>query len=238
MSESPTTKQTARAAPDASAAVSETFPGATPQDLREAYRVALDTRNFEIGLFWQRSNYFLVLNTAVAVGFFTRDLRHWQAFVLSVVGAVVAYLWLLVNLGGKFWQSRWEHRLELIEREVAPQMGLFAADWDTVAGDVEESLRISYSASRFYSRGFRRAYRWAVLKKPSVSRVMTVMSLLFVLLWLGAAAVAGFRAVHHGSRAKKLPTRTAPKALSGYRSLEEAASPNSRRAQLGQKSTT
>lgn len=31
---------------------------------------ALDTRNFEISLYWQRSNYFLVLNTALAVGFF------------------------------------------------------------------------------------------------------------------------------------------------------------------------
>jgi hypothetical protein len=32
----------------------------------EAYRTALATRNLEINLFWQRSNYFLVLNTAIA----------------------------------------------------------------------------------------------------------------------------------------------------------------------------
>ena len=38
----------------------------------EAYRTALATRNFEISLFWQRSNYFLVLSTAIAVGFFAR----------------------------------------------------------------------------------------------------------------------------------------------------------------------
>jgi hypothetical protein len=37
----------------------------------EAYRVARDTRNFEIKLFWKRSNYFLVLSTATAAGFFS-----------------------------------------------------------------------------------------------------------------------------------------------------------------------
>ena len=31
------------------------------------YKISIEIRNLEIGLFWQRSNYFLVLNTAVAV---------------------------------------------------------------------------------------------------------------------------------------------------------------------------
>ena len=38
-----------------------------PKDL---YKVLLDTRNLEINLFWQRSNYFLALNTGIALGFF------------------------------------------------------------------------------------------------------------------------------------------------------------------------
>jgi hypothetical protein len=37
----------------------------------EAYRVAKEARNLEITLFWQRSNYFLVLSTAIAAGFFS-----------------------------------------------------------------------------------------------------------------------------------------------------------------------
>ncbi|ENN6985946.1 hypothetical protein ACAB91_004506 [Vibrio parahaemolyticus] len=36
----------------------------------EAYKIALETRNMEIKLFWQRSNYFLALNAALALGFF------------------------------------------------------------------------------------------------------------------------------------------------------------------------
>ena len=37
---------------------------------KDLYRVALDTRNLESTLFWQRCNYFLVLNSALALGFF------------------------------------------------------------------------------------------------------------------------------------------------------------------------
>jgi len=42
----------------------------------EAHRVAKEARNLEITLFWQRSNYFLVLSTAIAAGFFSlRDAK-------------------------------------------------------------------------------------------------------------------------------------------------------------------
>ena len=34
----------------------------------ELYKIAIQTRNLELGFFWQRSNYFLVLNTALATG--------------------------------------------------------------------------------------------------------------------------------------------------------------------------
>ena len=41
-----------------------------PIEIKDLYRTLLDTRNLEINLFWQRCNYFLVLNTGVALGFF------------------------------------------------------------------------------------------------------------------------------------------------------------------------
>jgi hypothetical protein len=80
----------------------------------EIYRTALETRNLEINLFWQRSNYFLVLNTALAVGFLNvKDGEY--SLVLAIFGAIVSGLWFQVNLGSKYWQSRWEHRLSVVE---------------------------------------------------------------------------------------------------------------------------
>jgi hypothetical protein len=143
----------------------------------EAYRVAKETRNLEITLFWQRSNYFLVLSTAIAIGFFSlRDPKY--ALPLAVFGLVVGLLWIAVNLGSKFWQSRWEHRLRLTEEKLRPNMDLFSASWETVQNDVRQSFE-------FRRRGvIHRAYTRLVLLKPSVSLMMTTLSLAFVAFWI------------------------------------------------------
>src|SRR4051794_9535536 len=106
----------------------------------EAFQTAYRTRNFEIGLFWQRSNYFLVLNTAIAAGFFVAD-RSFRP-LLCVLGAVVSGLWFAVNLGSKFWQERWEHRLAIAEMALFEGRGrqLFTATKDEVKKDVREAL--------------------------------------------------------------------------------------------------
>jgi hypothetical protein len=143
----------------------------------EAYHAAKEARNLEITLFWQRSNYFLVLSTAIAVGFFSlRDGRY--ALSLAVFGIVVGLLWIAVNLGGKFWQSRWEHRLRLAEETLRPNMDLFSASWKTVQDDVRKSFE-------FRRRGpIHRMYSRFVLLKPSVSLMMTILSLSFVGFWI------------------------------------------------------
>jgi len=85
------------------------------EDAVERYRTIIDIRNLEIRLFWQRSNYFLVLNTALGTGLFVVR-GHGFAVLLSLLGLTSALLWLCVNLGGKFWQVRWEQRLHDEER--------------------------------------------------------------------------------------------------------------------------
>ncbi len=120
----------------------------------EAYRVARETRNLEITLFWQRSNYFLVLSTAIAVGFFSLHGHHY-ALPLAVFGVVVGMLWFFVNLGSKFWQSRWEHRLRLTEEQLHPNMNLFSASWERFKKTSKRALT-SESAEEFtaYTTGW------------------------------------------------------------------------------------
>ena len=151
----------------------------------EAYRVAKETRNLEITLFWQRSNYFLVLSTALAVGFFSlQDVKY--DLLLAIFGLVVGVLWVLVNLGGKFWQSRWEHRLRLAEERLRPNMDLFSASWKTVQDDVRQSFE-------FRRRGaIHRIYSRLVLLKPSVSFMMTFLSLVFVIFWIAILIIKYF----------------------------------------------
>lgn len=157
----------------------------------EAYRTALATRNFEIGLFWQRSNYFLALNTAIAVGFFSQNDARLR-IPLGILGVIASVLWFAVTLGGKFWQSRWEHRTRVTEVELDPNMTLFAAPWEAVKADVEASFAFR-GGGRFH-----RAVTRLVMLKPSVSFMMTLLSVAFVLFWI-AVLVLSFVPIHSPS---------------------------------------
>ena len=143
----------------------------------ELYRLAWETRNFEIKLFWERSNYFLVLSTAAAVGFFTID-SEVEEIALSVFGILVSLLWFAVNLGSKFWQSRWERRLAILEQKLAPGANLFSATPEVIQEDVRESLKFNKHGK------VREILNKLILKKPSVSIAMFLLSGTFTLFWL------------------------------------------------------
>lgn len=142
------------------------------------YKIAWETRNFEIRLFWQRSNYFLVLNTAIAIGFFKliTDRSFYSCF-LAIIGLLVSYLWFRINLGSKFWQCRWEERLRITEDKLEDNIEFFAANNDVIKRDVEKSLeRAKHGRIRGIIDGW-------VLSKPSVSFTMKLLSMLFILVW-------------------------------------------------------
>ena len=67
-------------------------PSSDPIDL-EAYRVAKATRDLEINLFWQRSNYFLGWSAGTAAAFFSlKDSTY--ALPLAIFGLLIALLWI------------------------------------------------------------------------------------------------------------------------------------------------
>lgn len=160
----------------------------------EMYKIALATRNLEINLFWQRSNYFLVLNTAVAIGYFSHGHRDKYSLMLSLLGVAIAYLWVLINLGSKFWQSRWEQRLSAVEEQLPGPIRLFSARWPEIESDVRRSFESPYPAKRIYGKWLPKLYTKAVMRKPSVSRVMTALSAMFVAFWIAAAVASGIAA--------------------------------------------
>lgn len=153
-------------------------------EVKDLYKTLLDTRNFEINLFWQRSNYFLVLNTGIAFGFF--NLKDGKfALIFAVIGLLASILWFWVCLGGKFWQTRWEQRLLEFERQHLPGLDFFGASQERIRADVEKGLA-------FHELGSVQAfvYRIALSNKPSVSYSMIRLSALFVIGWVAFIAVS------------------------------------------------
>ncbi|GHY52687.1 membrane protein [Vibrio cholerae] len=146
----------------------------------EAYKIALETRNFEINLFWQRSNYFLVLNATLALGFFKLDSEQEYALLLAFFGLLASFLWYRVNLGSKYWQSRWENRLKIREKLLSSDLELFSASWETIDLDVKETIENTHKGKRYFQKWLNRQ----ILHKPSVSYNMILLSLVFFFAWL------------------------------------------------------
>ena len=98
----------------------------------ERFKIALETRNFEIALFWKRCNYFLVLNTALATvlaaGLFAsfnngNSTPSWLLIGVCLAGIFVCVAWIKVGLGSKFWQSHWEYVVEKTQTEINFEQG-------------------------------------------------------------------------------------------------------------------
>jgi hypothetical protein len=150
----------------------------------------VDTRNLEINLFWQRSNYFLVLNSAIALGFVNVS-KLFMAITLAFIGLCCSLLWFWVCLGSKFWQSRWEQRLGDFEREHMPKLAFFSASQERM----EEDARKGLTFHRNMSWSQRAVYTLA-LKRPSVTYAMIRLSLVFLVGWFVFLALCVFLQKH------------------------------------------
>lgn len=96
---------------------------------KKALDMALDTRKFEIELYWKRATYFWAF-IALAFGayfmvFKEFDLKSKQpAFyneallAISIFGLFLSCCWYLVNKGAKYWQENWEKHVDLLEDEI------------------------------------------------------------------------------------------------------------------------
>lgn len=97
--------------------------------LEEAFKIALDTRKFEIELYWKRTGYFVLFIGAVFVGYYnissSEYQKEWLLLLLSALGFLLSLLWYMANRGSKFWQENWEaHIKELSTHLGVPIFGI------------------------------------------------------------------------------------------------------------------
>ncbi|WP_039056424.1 hypothetical protein [Enterobacter sp. Bisph1] len=110
----------------------EVYKQSTPTErqltlLNEAYKQALDTRKFEIELYWKRASFIWPVNGAllVLIGIFAKlfydappDKRTEFLLAISVI-SLLGYLVSMISSGlsqsGKYWQENWEYHLDMLE---------------------------------------------------------------------------------------------------------------------------
>ncbi len=86
--------------------------------LVEAYKIAIDTRNFEIRLFWQRSLFFAGFVSVIFFGYSDAGTETIQKLILSSLGFLLSLAWSLANRGSKYWYESWETKINKIEEEL------------------------------------------------------------------------------------------------------------------------
>ena len=90
----------------------------------EALEHALDIRKFEIELYWKRATYFWTFIGATLAGFLAiqnfdnPSVKQDLSVILSCLGLVFSFSWVLVNRGSKFWQENWEKHVDMLEDKI------------------------------------------------------------------------------------------------------------------------
>ncbi|MDX2298109.1 MAG: hypothetical protein NW204_00130 [Xanthomonadaceae bacterium] len=91
-------------------------------DLSKTFELVLETRKFEIQMYWTRTAYFWTLIGAAFAGYFvivTSDSessnKQFLGFTISAIGFVLSSGWGLANKGSKYWHENWENHAQILE---------------------------------------------------------------------------------------------------------------------------
>lgn len=136
----------------------------------DAYKISIETRNFEIDLYWKRSLFFWGFIATAFLGYGSLVLENEStiantrslALIVACFGFICSLCWSLVNRGSKYWQEHWEKQVTVFENDIG-DVDLFRA---------EDKLDNSKSC-------------WLGARKYSVSRIAIALSDFSVLIWLG-----------------------------------------------------
>jgi hypothetical protein len=90
--------------------------------LEKSFDVALEIRNLEISLLWQRSLFFWGFISAAFVGYADivkeKNYDPVQAVSVASFGFICSLAWAFVNRGSKYWQESWEDKLKMEEAKL------------------------------------------------------------------------------------------------------------------------
>lgn len=85
-------------------------------------QIALDTRKFEIELYWKRATFFWAFIVAIYTAYFyvcseCEANSLFYQLLLSFLACCFSFLWYFSNRGSKFWQENWEAHVRALENE-------------------------------------------------------------------------------------------------------------------------
>lgn len=131
----------------------------TPDEQKELLNQAINFRDFEIKLSWERTKYFSAIVVAIFVAYYSSRSNPLLRMIFPSLGYVSTFIWLCLNRGSKFWQENWEKHIEILSIKLdRPIMGIVMVPYNPPC-----KLTSSYHYS--------------------VSRCNMTLSIMFLLFW-------------------------------------------------------
>lgn len=164
--------------------------------VEEAYKVALDTRKFEIDLYWKRATYFWAFIAASFAGYFVVfGKSKLLCIVIAVIGFFFSIGWYFVNRGSKYWQENWEKHLNVLTMFKAgpifkiikyPEANIFQLleDYPFSVSKVNQTLSLIITFVWCYILGIS-SYLYLDLQWSNIVRKTVNISCLFTILLIG-----------------------------------------------------
>ena len=149
----------------------DSFPAGAKRE--KALQYALDTRKFEIELYWKRATYFWTFIAATLAGYGAIQTstqistKEYLSVALSCLGVLFSFAWHCVNRGSKQWQENWENHVDMLEDDVIGPL------FKTVLSRRPAESRIERLTNIL-------AGPWPL----SVSKINQIISIYVVILWL------------------------------------------------------
>lgn len=89
--------------------------------LKELIQIAMETRKFEIELYWKRANYFWLFVSICFTAYYVTSKpnvhKECENLIAAVLGYVLSFCWYFANRGSKYWQENWEQHIAVLTYE-------------------------------------------------------------------------------------------------------------------------
>ena len=153
--------------------------------LKSLFKIALETRNFEITQLVQRNNFFMIFQGVLFGGVMQSDhSKPIVSFLVCFAGLCVSFYQIQMASGAKFWQEYWEQALHKVETEL---MKIIHTS-DTERKNTfylfhdDKSIYEKMVGERLQNRGSN-FINGLIMKRYSVSRVPIYVASALTLVW-------------------------------------------------------
>ncbi|WP_318345685.1 RipA family octameric membrane protein [Flagellimonas baculiformis] len=168
--------------------------------LGKTLEIALETRKFEIELYWKRSTYYWAFIASSFAGYFVvLNLKDHKelTIVVSTIGLFFSIGWYLANRGSKFWQKNWEAHVDLLEdEEIGPlfgtilnpipiKLGKLAGEYPFSVSKINQILSFGIILTWVYIFSYSFDYVFNLVQNETAEKIINGIAFIGIFTWIG-----------------------------------------------------